>query len=369
MQNLQSEKLQPIKLPQLPDNPLVSVLVANYNYARYIGEALESVLCQTYPHLEVIVCDDGSTDNSCEVVEAYAQREPRLKLVCKQNGGVASALNAAYKESSGSIVCILDADDVWMPDKLQRVLEAFISDPKCGFVIHNLINIDGYSKPIKSTPAFSELASGWMAPFALENGGFAYNIPPASALCIRREIADLIFPMNEEAFVRNADSLICHLAPLVTVIVPVSDVLTMFRSHGANTTSVAGYTADILERELSNWERTHQEQKHLLRRVYGAAVAEKLKSLKSSVKYLHGYYLLIRLKHAPKSETSEVHRQLVAHPHFGYSTPERWLLPWAEYLPDQLFAALFHFVYGSSRLKRLAKLMFGRVLAPSRVFK
>ena len=104
MKALQTEKLQPIELPRLPDNPLVSVLIANYNYARYIGEALESVLCQTYPHLEAIVCDDGSTDNSCEVIEAYVQKDPRLKLIRKENGGQSSALNVAYRESNGKIV-------------------------------------------------------------------------------------------------------------------------------------------------------------------------------------------------------------------------------------------------------------------------
>jgi cellulose synthase/poly-beta-1,6-N-acetylglucosamine synthase-like glycosyltransferase len=60
MQELLTNKLQPIELPPLPENPLVSVLVPNYNYARYVGEALESVLSQTYPHFEIIVCDDGS---------------------------------------------------------------------------------------------------------------------------------------------------------------------------------------------------------------------------------------------------------------------------------------------------------------------
>ncbi len=368
MQKLKTEKLQPIELPQLKELPLVSILIANYNYEKYIGETLESVLSQTYPNFEAIVCDDGSKDNSCELIEAYVQKNSRIKLIRQQNGGVASALNTAYRGSSGEIVCLLDADDVWMPDKLQKVVEAFQSDPKGGFVIDNLITIDGDSKIINSTPAFSELASGWKAPFALENGGFAYNIPPASALCIRRKVADLIFPMNE-AFTRNADSLICHLAPLMTVIVPVPEVLTKFRLHGANTTSAKGYTLDSLERDVSNWERTHQEQKQLLNRVYGIEVAQRLTGLESSVKYLHTRYLMIRLKRAHKSETRKVHQQLTAHPDFGTSAPERWILPWAEYLPNAFFPAVFNLVYGQSQLKRLVKLMFGKVLAPSRTLK
>ena len=366
MKDLQIEKLQPLELPWLPDKPLVSVLIANYNYARYIGEALESVLCQTYPHFEVIVCDDGSTDNSCEVIEAYLEKDPRLKLVRKQNGGVATALNAAYRESNGQIVCLLDADDVWMPNKLQKAIEAFKSDPKCGFVIHNVIQIDGHGKLIKPTPMYRRLASGWMAPFALENGGFVHNIPPASAISVRREVANLLFPLNE-AFVRNADSLIFRLAPFVTVIESVPEVLSMFRLHGANATSSVALTVDGLEHEQIVLKRMHQEQEQFLRTVYGTEVAKRLTGLQFSVAVLHDLYLLARLKGASKSESREAHRELVTHPHFdrqfGGPRPQSWLLQWGEYLPDAVFAALFHQVYGASRLKRLVKLIFERVLA------
>ena len=361
MEKLQTKEFKPIELPQLPHNSLVSVLIANYNYARYIGEAIESVLNQTYPHFEIIVCDDGSTDNSCEVVEAYAQSVPRLKLLHKQNGGVASALNAAYQQSSGQLICLLDADDVWMANKLQRVIEAFKSDTKCGFVIHNVIQIDGHGKFIKPTPMFSKLASGWMAKLALENGEFVETpIPPSSALCFRRQVTDLIFPINE-AFVKNADGLINGLALFATVIVPVSEVLSMYRLHGANITGTLSATADTLESGQNARERIHQEQRRFLIAVYGVQVAEKLTDLKVSLSYLSTRYLLSRLKGAPKSESREAHRQLVAHPQFGQSVIQRWLL-WGEYLPDSIFAALFHFVYGSSRLKRLVKLVFGGVL-------
>lgn len=88
MQELKTEKLQPIELPQLPENPLVSILIANYNYARYIGETLKSVLSQTFPNFEAIVCDDGFTNNSRKVIEKYVQKDFRIKLVCKQNGGI-----------------------------------------------------------------------------------------------------------------------------------------------------------------------------------------------------------------------------------------------------------------------------------------
>jgi glycosyltransferase involved in cell wall biosynthesis len=81
-------ELRPMELPPLSENPLVSVLVANYNYARYIGDALESMIAQSYPHFELIVCDDGSSDDSCAVVERYVKRDRRIRLIRKENGRV-----------------------------------------------------------------------------------------------------------------------------------------------------------------------------------------------------------------------------------------------------------------------------------------
>ncbi|NMF62221.1 glycosyltransferase family 2 protein [Brasilonema octagenarum] len=361
MKDLQTNKLQPIALPLLPENPLVSVLISNYNYARYIGETLESVLCQTYPHFEAIVCDDGSSDNSCEVIETYVQKDPRIKLIRKQNGGIASGLNAAYQQSKGEIVCILDADDLWMPTKLQRVVEKLKSQSKCGFVIHNVIQIDGQGKNIKPTPMMKQLASGWMAPDVLENGGFIENLPPASALSIRREIASLIFPINE-AMKRHVDGLIIFLALLVTEVRAVPEVLNKFRLHGANTTSLAPITVDSMERSLSALEHIHQEQKQLLKKVYGTEIAEQLRDLRYSLAICQYRYLLARLKGISRKQRREVHQHLISHPQFStefsWFKPQRWLFQWN--LPDALFTLLFNQVYGVSPLKQFVKSLFAR---------
>jgi glycosyltransferase involved in cell wall biosynthesis len=353
MQKLQTDTLQPIALPPLADNPLVSVLVPNYNYARYIGESLDSALSQTYPNFEVIVCDDGSKDNSCEVIESYTQKDSRIKLIRKPNGGVATALNAAYRESKGQIICILDADDVWIDNKLQKVVEVFRSDPKSGFAIHNVIQIDAQGNLIKSTPMLRRLASGWMALSALENGGFVYNIPPASALSLRREVADSIFPLNEE-FKRNADSLIFRFAPFITVIGSAPEVLSKFRLHGANTTSFTNLTVDFLSKEQTVLERIHQEQKQFLQNFYGAKVAEELTDLKYSTAVCHDRYLLARFQKAYSQERREIYQRLINHPDFSnWSVAQQWLFKWGEYLPDKIFKVLFDQIYGSSHLKRL----------------
>ncbi len=127
-----AQRLKPVSLGPLPENPLVSVLTANYNYAAFLGEAIESVLAQIYTNFEMIVCDDGSTDKSCEVVEKYGQRDPRVRLLRQQNGGQASAWNTAYRECRGDIICFLDADDRYLPEKLEVVVQAFRSAPDSG---------------------------------------------------------------------------------------------------------------------------------------------------------------------------------------------------------------------------------------------
>ncbi|MEM9923972.1 MAG: glycosyltransferase [Cyanobacteria bacterium P01_D01_bin.50] len=351
----QLEKVRPIELPPLTSAPLISILVPNYNYARYIGEALDSVLEQTYPNFEAIVCDDGSKDNSCEVIESYVQKDSRIKLISKENGGVANALNVAYSESKGQIICILDADDIWMNNKLEKVLELYKSDPTCGFAIHNVIEIDGEGNLLKTTPKYDRLASGWMGQIALKNGGFVYNIPPASALTVRREIAEKIFPLNE-AFTRNADSLIFRFAPFITVIGAVGEALSKFRLHGANTTSQMILTADFLEKEQITLQRVHKEQKHFLGNVYGPEIAENLTDLECSLSICHDRYLLCRLKGMYKSERTHIRQTIINHPEFKkWSLSKRWLFKWGEYLSDEMFEVLFEQKYGSTRFKRLSK--------------
>ena len=97
--------------------PLVSVIVDNYNYGRYLAQSIESALAQTYARTEVIVVDDASTDDSPTVIRRYARVVPVFKAV---NSGQASALNAGFLASHGEIVIFLDADDYLEPDAVAR---------------------------------------------------------------------------------------------------------------------------------------------------------------------------------------------------------------------------------------------------------
>lgn len=357
MQPLSTDTLKPLELTPLSTQPLVSVLVPNYNYSRYIGETLDSALRQTYPHFEVIVCDDGSKDNSCEIIETYVQKDSRIKLIRKPNGGVASALNVAYQESKGEIICLLDADDIWLENKLQKTVEIFQSNSRFGFAIHNVIQIDAAGNYIKPAPMYNQLPSGWMGVSALENGGFVDNIPPASALSIRREVAEYIFPLNLE-FVRNADSLVFRFAPFITHIGSIMNVLSQFRIHGANTSSVTTATPEFMERELVTIANVHQEQKNFLARTYSASVAASLTDLDSSIIVSHARYLLSRLRRKSKLERQNSHQRLVHHPYFRTQFNrflQQQLLRWGELLPNPVFDFLYDQVYGTGQIKLLMR--------------
>lgn len=99
----------------------VSVIIPTYNSAKYVVEAVESVLAQTYKDFEVIVIDDGSTDETEQVMRRY---QTPVRYIRQQNGGVAVARNRGIAESCGKYVAFLDADDTWLPHKLERQLEA-----------------------------------------------------------------------------------------------------------------------------------------------------------------------------------------------------------------------------------------------------
>src|SRR5205823_4850509 len=131
----------------------------NYNYSRYLGECIESVLAQTYPNMEVIVVDDGSTDDSLSVLQPYRQR---VRIIRQRNKGVSAARNAGISAGSGQWIAFLDSDDIWRPEKLQQQ-SSLLQDPTVGMVFCGVEYIDesgrclGHSRPDLTGDFFSQL--------------------------------------------------------------------------------------------------------------------------------------------------------------------------------------------------------------------
>ena len=122
---------------------LVSVIIPARDAAAVIGDALESVHAQQYTNLQVIVVDDGSTDETAEIVRAFSREDPRLRLVRQERTGVSAARNAGLREATGKWIAFLDADDVWFPDKLAAQLVSADATLGANFLFSNYTFWDG----------------------------------------------------------------------------------------------------------------------------------------------------------------------------------------------------------------------------------
>ena len=122
--------------------PLVSVIVPAYQAASTLGRALDSALAQDYPALEVIVVDDGSTDATRPLVEAYVARDPRVRYYWQANLGVGAARNTAVAHAQGEYLALLDADDAWLPGKLRLQAEVLRRHPAIGLVFSDSRHVD-----------------------------------------------------------------------------------------------------------------------------------------------------------------------------------------------------------------------------------
>jgi glycosyltransferase involved in cell wall biosynthesis len=133
------------------EQPDVTVVIPAYNAAETIGEALRSVLAQTYRRFEALVIDDGSNDATPQI--AGGSRDERVKVISVPNGGVAKARNLGIQEARGEFVAFLDADDVWLPWKLDRQVAALRSNPAVGLCFTGARRVDSGLRPIGDIPA------------------------------------------------------------------------------------------------------------------------------------------------------------------------------------------------------------------------
>jgi glycosyltransferase involved in cell wall biosynthesis len=183
--------------------PLVSILINNYNYGQFLDAAIASALNQTYPHTQVIVVDDGSTDQSLEIIAQYGDR---IVPVLKENGGQASALNAGFAASQGEIICLLDADDLFLPCKVTEVVALFQAQPDISWVFHESMASESEAICTTGIASLFEQAAQKNAQQSCQIIDFRGNIrnaelpnftPSTSNLCFARTLATKIFPLPE----------------------------------------------------------------------------------------------------------------------------------------------------------------------------
>ena len=225
---------------------LVSIVIPNYNYGRYLRIAIDSALAQTYSPVEVIVVDDGSTDDSRAVIESYGGR---ISPIIKGNGGHGSALNAGYAASRGEIVIFLDADDELMPDCVEQVVKAWRPDvAKAQF---QLEMVDENGKPLgERVPAFDDyLPNGDIRDRITRFG--EYPSSPSSGNAYSRTALDRLMPMDEALWPAGSEKSLVFLTPFFGDVVSIRAPLGRYRIHAANDSGFKGRHLEKLRRRLT----------------------------------------------------------------------------------------------------------------------
>ncbi len=215
----------------LPNQPLVSIIITNYNYALYLPQAIDSALAQTYPYTEVIVVDDGSNDPSHQVMASY---QDRIIPVIKVNGGQGSAFNAGYAASRGDLVTFLDADDVFRPEKIAKVVEAWHAHPDAVVFYHQLQGIDAHGHYLWRGRTWPRVMLNGNIRARVEQSGGWWPWPVTTSLCFPRAYLEQVLPISEAEFPSRADSYLAGLAPFLGPVVGIPEPLAWYRVHSIN---------------------------------------------------------------------------------------------------------------------------------------
>ena len=129
--------------------PRVSAIVPCYNTAKYLPAALDSVIAQTYGDWEIVLVDDGSTDNTPAIAAEYKQRlGDKLQYVRQENRGLPAARNTAIRSARGEFLAILDADDIWLPERLARGVALMDADPEVALLHSRVVFMDAEGRPM-----------------------------------------------------------------------------------------------------------------------------------------------------------------------------------------------------------------------------
>jgi len=345
--------MKQMTLSRLPSKPLVSIIVANYNYGRYLQSTLESAFNQTYPDVEVIVCDDGSTDDSLAVLDRLSNRSSQLRIVTQENRGQGAALSGAFKESKGDIICILDSDDEFDASKVEKVVSAAKDSAECGMFTHPVSVIDEHSRLVRRRPIPSQLDSGFMGEAMLTNG-LTCAIPPASGISFRRDVAERIFPIPQN-FRQLADGFVCRCAALITAIAAHPEPLARYRIHGRNMTGITVKGAADLDRQC----RLFEELVFCVCEWYRNDSAIELQTDRILARCVPFVESRLALSLAPEGPAPRAQRDVVIEHEVVRSRIRRMAWSLLTSIPRPMAWPLLRFWWGNSMLKRVLQSVAG----------
>lgn len=237
--------------------PLVSIIINNYNYDRFLAEAIDSALNQTYPHIEMIVVDDGSTDNSRKVIADYGDR---ITPIFQANGKQSAALNTGFAVSSGDIILFLDADDYLMPTAVEQIVEAFQSG--VGKVHFRLKVVDGNNQSLGYfIPSIGmKLETGEVWRKLLQTSSYVSS--PMSGNAYRRETLISVFPIPEEYKTTGDDYLMISTPFYAEKLASIDEPIGAYRVHNSNQWALTSVTGSrfrrFVQHDLQNFALLQQ---------------------------------------------------------------------------------------------------------------
>ena len=217
--------------------PRVSVVMPAYNHARFLVDAIESALGQTLTPLEVIVVDDGSRDDTPAVLARYGAR---IRVMAQNNRGVSVARNIGVESAKGELIAFLDADDRWLPAKLEQQVPALMADSSIGLAHCGVREVDASLVPMRDR---TDGMSGWVAEDLLLMR--PVMLAPSTFLVRREAFAEA--GGFDERMRHGEDWDFCFRLALHRRIAFVPEVLAEYRRHGSNTSrDVSGMEAGML---------------------------------------------------------------------------------------------------------------------------
>jgi glycosyltransferase involved in cell wall biosynthesis len=254
--------------------PRASIIISSFNYAPYLRQAIDSALAQTETDTQVIVVDDGSSDESPSIIRSYGQR---IVPVFKPNGGQASALNAGFERSSGQVVLFVDSDDALLPHAV-RDASAELGEG-IAKVHWKMLEFGTSGKQTgRLVPAGSDihLARGDIRAELLAHGprSMTHVWPPTSGNAFAREYLQQVMPIPQARYVTCPDIYLCGLAPLYGRIARIDEPLSMWRLHASNNSHRQQFERRI-DSYIRLWDDCCQDVAAHARRLGFAADPEK----------------------------------------------------------------------------------------------
>jgi hypothetical protein len=233
------------------NEPLISVVIPNYNYEAYVREAIDSALNLDWPNLEVIVIDDGSTDRSREIISSYGAR---IQTIFQENSGQLVGCNKGFAMSRGEIVIFLDSDDLLHPSLARELMAVWT--PAISKVQVQMLAVDAQGKPNGSYFPQYHIVPTAQDVRAWCTATTAYPTPPGSGNAYSRWFLERIFPLHNTAGTAN-DSYCLAAAPFLGDVITIPKPLVSYRVHGKNQGALTKLDVHQFERQMT---RARQRQ-------------------------------------------------------------------------------------------------------------